>query len=429
MLTENNPNLQMVMERNSNFHGEKYPTEGEKGDNEEGFLDDAGKPIPFIDKVVYSLEKEDIPSWNKFLQGYYDASGISSDSFDQAIKFNSSGEVGLSEDMKEKGISLLTSVGTSTYYTGFNMQDSVVGGYSERARKLRQAISIAVDMEERISIFHNGRGIAAQGPIPPGIFGYLDGEEGINPYVYDWINGKPERKSIEEAKKLLVEAGYPNGRDAKTGKPLILNFDTPATGPDAKARLDWLRKQFKKIDLQLVIRSTDYNRFQDKMLKGTAQIFEWGWNADYPDPENFLFLLYGPNAKISKNGENAANYNNKEFDKLFDVMKNMSNGLARQKVINTMVDIARKDGPWIWGLHPKNFALFHSWYKNAKPNLMANNTLKYKRIDAELRAELRAKWNKPNLVPVYIVLGLLILGFIPAMFSYRRKNRAKGVAS
>ena len=429
MLTENNPNLQMIMERNPNFRGEKYPTKGEPGDEEAGFLDDAGKKMPFIDKIIHSLEKEDIPSWNKFLQGYYDASGISSDSFDQAINFTSAGEVGLSEAMEEKGIKLITAVGTSTYYTGFNMRDPVVGGLSEKARKLRRAISIAVDFEERISIFLNGRGISAQGPIPPGIFGYLEGEKGINPYVYNWVNGQPKRKSIEEAQKLLEEAGYPNGRDAETGKPLILYFDTPATGPDAKARLDWLRKQFKKLNIQLVIRGTDYNRFQDKMLKGTAQIFEWGWNADYPDPENFLFLLYGPNAKMKKNGENAANYANKEFDKLFETMKNMSNGKARQNIINKMVDIARKDGPWLWGLHPKNFSLYHAWYKNAKPNLMANNTLKYKRIDADLRADLRAEWNKPILLPVYITGAILVVGIIPAMFSYRRKNRAKGVSA
>ena len=103
----------------------------------------------------------------------------------------------------------------------------------------------------------------------------------------------------------------------KTGQPLVLYFDTAATGPDAKSRLDWLIKQFHKLDIQLVMRATDYNRFQDKMSKGNAQIFEWGWNADYPDPENFLFLLYGPNAKAGKDGENAANYENPEFDALF----------------------------------------------------------------------------------------------------------------
>ena len=84
MLTENNPNLRMVLERNPNFRGELYPFTGEENDKAFGFLKDAGKPMPFIGKAIYSLEKETIPSWNKFLQGYYDTSGIVSDSFDQA---------------------------------------------------------------------------------------------------------------------------------------------------------------------------------------------------------------------------------------------------------------------------------------------------------------------------------------------------------
>lgn len=318
MLTVNNPNLQMVLERNPNFHGEKYPGEGEEVDRENGLLADAGEPLPFVDRVVYTLEKENIPYWNKFLQGYYDVSGISSDSFDQAISIGGQGDIQLTEEMQSKGIQLQTGVGTSSFYLGFNMQDPIVGSLTEKARKLRHAISIAVDYEEYISIFNNGRGISAQGPIPPGIFGYMEGNEGINPVVYEWKNGNPQRKDIEQARQLLAEAGYPQGVDVNTGKPLLLNFDTSGSGPDSKARFDWLRKQFKKLGIQLVIRNTTYNRFQEKMLKGTSQIFMWGWNADYPDPENFLFLLYGPNKKADHNGENAANYDNPEFNKLFE---------------------------------------------------------------------------------------------------------------
>ena len=196
---------------------------------------------------------------------------------------------------------------------------------------------------------------------------------------------------IEHAKKLLAEAGYPDGRDEKTGKPLVLYLDTTATGPDDKARLDWIRKQFQTIDMQLVVRNTDYNRFQDKMRKGNAQIFHWGWNADYPDPENFLFLLYGPNAQVDSGGENAANYDNPEFNRLFERMKNMDNGPERQKIIDQMLEIARRDAPWIWGFHPKQYSLYHAWYQNVKPNLMANNGLKYVRIDAGLRATKAAR--------------------------------------
>ncbi len=422
MLTVNNPNLRMVLERNPNFHGERYPAEGMPEDVASGLLEDAGKQLPFVDKVVYNLEKETIPYWNKFLQGYYDTSGISSDSFDQAVKVGEAGEVGLTDEMVEKGISLSTAVATSSFYMGFNMLDSIIGGYDDRARKLRQAISIAVDYEEYISIFRNGRGVAAQGPVPPGLFGNRQGEQGINSYVYDWVNGLPQRKSIDEAKRLLQEAGYGGGIDAETGKPLVLHFDVTGGGPDDKALLEWFRKQFKKLDIQLMLRNTDYNRFREKMRKGNAQIFMWGWNADYPDPENFLFLLHGPNGKVKHHGENAANYDNPEFNHLFEQMKNMDNSPARQAIIDQMIEIARRDAPWLWGLHPKQFALTHAWYFNSKPNLMANNSLKYKRIDPALRDAKRKQWNPPVVWPIWLIIIGLLLATLPAVVAYWRKE-------
>ncbi|MFC1772804.1 ABC transporter substrate-binding protein [Pseudomonadota bacterium] len=420
MLTINNPNRQMVLERNPNFHGETYPTQGEEGDAEAGYLKDAGAPLPLIDKVVYSLEKEAIPYWNKFLQGYYDSSGISSDSFDQAVQIGSAGDISLTPALKEKGVKLNTAVSASIFYMGFNMLDPVVGGDSERARLLRQAISIAMDYEEFISIFSNGRGLPAQGPLAPGIFGHLEGEEGMNPYVYDWGPYGLQRKSIEHARKLLAEAGYPDGRDVETGKPLVLYLDTPGGGPDDSARMNWLRKQFEKLSIQLQIRATDYNRFQDKMRKGTAQIFQWGWNADYPDPENFLFLLYGKNSKVEHNGENAANYVSEEFDQLFERMSNMPNSPERQEVINRMVEILRYDAPWVFGFYPKQFVLYHDWYSNAKPNLMANNTLKYRRVSPDMRELKRHAWNQPVLWPLGMLVLVLVVAIVPAAIAYRR---------
>ncbi len=447
-LAENDPNQRMALARNPNFSGEFYPAAGEAGDREAGLLADTGKPLPLIDKVVFSLEKETIPYWNKFLQGYYDASGISSDSFDQAVQVSVGGEANVTEEMKEQGITLSTSVAPSNMYMGFNWLDPVVGGVCEnsksapspqpsdeatshstkpasgqvagypdgregnrrdsscnpeQARKLRRAIAIAMDFEEFISIFANGRGIAAQSPIPPGIFGYRVGEAGINHYVYDWKNGAPQRKPISVAQQLLAEAGYPNGLDAKTGQPLIIYLDTTASGVGNKSRLDWLRKQFDKLNVQLVVRSTDYNRFQDKIRRGDTQLFYFGWNADYPDPENFLFLLHGAQGKVAKGGENAANYSNPAYDRLFEQMKNMPNGEARQKIIDDMLEILRRDSPWLWGHHPKDYVLHHKWLHNGKPNKMANNNLKYLRIDAAQRGELRKQWNQPRLWP--LVLG------------------------
>lgn len=427
MLTVNNPNRQMVLERNPNYRGEVYPSEGEPGDAESGLLADAGKPLPFIDKVVFSLEKEQIPYWNKFLQGYYDMSGITSDTFDQAVQFTGEGDVTLTEEMQARGIRLQTSVATSVFYLGFNMLDPVVGGLTERGRKLRHAISIAIDQEEFISIFRNGRGIPAQGPIPPGIFGYRAGREGINPYVYDWVDGAPRRKPIEYARKLLAEAGYPNGRDAATGQPLLLNLDTTATGPEAKSRLDWYVKQFQKLGVQLAIRATDWNRFQDKLRKGNVQLYFLGWNADYPDPENFLFLLHGAQSKVKTQGENASNYQNPEFDRLFERMKNMDNGPERQAIIDRMVEIVRRDAPWVWSFFPKSYSLHHAWVHNRKPNQMANNSLKYLRIDPQLRERLRREWNQPLLWPVLALGALLAASLVPAIVTYRRRERATAV--
>jgi oligopeptide transport system substrate-binding protein len=423
LLAENNPNRRMVLEKNPNFHLETYPSEGEPDDKQKGLLNDAGKSLPFIDKVIFMLEKETIPYWTKFLQGYFDASGIASDNFDQAVQFTGSGGVRLTETMKKKGIQLQTTVETSSFYLGFNMLDATVGGYTEQARKLRQAISIAVDYEEFISIFMNERGLAAQGVLPPGIYGYEEGKTGINPYVYDWINSKPQRKGLAVAKQLMKEAGYYNGIDPKTNKALILYFDTTSTSIDDRTRMSWYRKQFEKLGIKLVIRATDYNRFQEKMRGGNAQVFVWGWNADYPDPENFFFLLYGGNSKVKFGGENAGNYQNPEFDRLFEAMRNMDNSPQRFQLIQQMQEVVRHDAPWIFGFHPKRFSLFHNWFKNRKPHVMANNTLKYLRIDTAARTQQRQAWNQPNFWPLLLIGALLILIIVYAVNAVRSRTQ------
>ena len=421
-LTENNPNRRMVLERNPYYHDAVYPAEGEPGDATAGLLADAGRRLPFIDRVIFVLEKETIPYWNKFLQGYYDASGLASDNFNQAIQFNGVGNAKLTPEMSRRGIRLQTAVTASIFYLGFNMLDPVVGGLDETRAKLRQAISIAIDEEEFIAIFMNGRGIAAQGMIPPGIFGHESGPNGINPHVYRWSGNEPQRRPLEEARGLMAEAGYPDGTDPATGKPLVLYLDTTSSGVDDKPMLAWYRKQLGKLGIQLVLRTTDYNQFQQKMANGNAQLFRWGWNADYPDPENFLFLLFGDNAKVGKGGENAANYANPEYDRLFRSMRTMSDGPERLDVIRRMQAILRHDAPWVFGVHPKSFTLSHAWYGNFKPNLMANNDLKYLRIDDSLRRARQLAWNQPVYWPLIALTLLLLAVVVPAWRLYRRRQ-------
>ncbi|MCL2075805.1 MAG: ABC transporter substrate-binding protein [Betaproteobacteria bacterium] len=425
MLTENDPNRRMVLERNPNFRGETYPCEGEAEDQENGLLADCGQPLPLIERAVFTREKESIPYWSKFLQGYYDASGIASDNFDQAVKIQISGESNLSEDMQEKGIRLLTSVRPSVFYLGFNMLDSVVGGRSEEAAKLRRAISIAIDQEEFISIFMNGRGLPAMHPVPPGIFGFEEGKAGINPYVYDWDEelGKARRKNEAEARRLLAEAGWPNGRHHKTGEPLVLYLDTTAGGMGEKTRLDWFVRQFGKIGAQLVVRATDFNRLQDRLAKGTTQLYFLGWNADYPDPENFFFLLSSQEGKAQHGGVNSSNYANPEFDRLFERMKLMDNTPERLALIRQMNLILQHDAPWVFSFYPKTYMLTHAWLYNRKPSSIANNGLKYQRLDIDLRADSRHAWNTPDYRPLILIVLLLACLVWPAIRLYRKRER------
>jgi len=92
-------------------------------------------------------------------------------------------------------------------------------------------------------------------------------------------------------------------------------------------------------------------------------------------------------------------------------------------VIDSMLEIVRRDSPWIFAFYPISFALRHAWVHNVKPNLMANNTLKYRRVDPALRAERREAWNRPTLWPLALGAAGLIALVAPAVVAWRRRER------
>ena len=190
MQTEYIENRRHVIERNPNFRGEPYPCEGEPGDKEKGYLADCGKMIPFVDKVVFDLEKEGVPLQAKFIQGYYDSPAIERLDYGTAMIVAMGDDKKKEKEYRDKGVKLPTTIEANNWYIGFNWLDPVVGkgdtpAQAERNRKLRQALSIAIDWEEHIAIFERGQGVAAQGPLPPSLFGYReDGPSAFNPVVY-----------------------------------------------------------------------------------------------------------------------------------------------------------------------------------------------------------------------------------------------------
>jgi ABC-type transport system substrate-binding protein len=436
-------NRRHTLVRNPNFRGIPYPCEGEPGDKQAGLLDDCGKMMPFLDKIVFSIDKERLPMKSKWRQGFLDEPDM--DHLEWGLEFSTEARDSdaTAREFKEKGFRFPRAVENVNWYIGFNWLDPIVGKGKtpdelERHRKLRQALQIAVNWDEFSDLFEQlGKaGPPATGPIPPAVFGFREGKEGIDPIAYDWVvengQGHAVRKSLDVAKKLMVEAGYPDGRDAKTGQPLVLNYDYQRVPtPELRAEIDWVIKQFGKLGIQLELRATDYNRFQDKMNSGSAQIFWWGWNADYPDAENFLFLLYGPNSKaLTKGqGENAANYQNDAYDKLYEQLRYLEDGPEKQATIDKMVEIARRDSPWLWGYNPYAVGSYQPWTHNAKPTYMVADRLMYRRIDPALREQLVRQWNPPHFWPLWLIALAFLLGLWPAWRAFKARERTNALGA
>jgi ABC-type transport system substrate-binding protein len=430
MQTEYFKDRRQVMSRNPNYRGEPYPCEGMPGDKESGLLDDCGRKTPFVDRIVVTAEREKVPQKAKFLQGFYDVEVFERTDLGMEYIVAKQDSEEVRKEYDAKGFRLDRFDDVWKYNIGYNMLDPVIGKgdtpeQQEKNRKLRQAMNIAIDWEEYSKIFPNHAGVTAQSPLPNGIFGSRQATpEGVNPVTHRVVNGQPVRRSIEEARKLVAEAGYPGGRDVRTGRPLVLNYDYYALPtPERKVEIDWMVRQFAKLNIQLEVRATDNNQFQDKIRKGKHQVFWYGWNADYPDAENFLFLFYGPNAKSVSDGENTTNYRNPVFDRLFEQMKTLDDGPAKQALIDQMIKILDVDAPETFGFYPYSSAAVQHWVYNSKPAILIRDHGRYLRVDVDERRRAQAAWNKPVWWPMVVLTlafaGLLLL----AVQSFKRRER------
>jgi hypothetical protein len=135
--------------------------------------------------------------------------------------------------------------------------------------------------------------------------------------------------------------------------------------------------------------------------------------------------LYGPNSQAEYDGENVANYKNTQYDRLFEQMRSMENNPPRLAIIREMKQLLQRDAPWVFTYHPVAFGLYHQWVKNAKPSNMANNTLKYLRVDGAPRENKRQQWNNPVLWPIGIAVALLLVFAIPATLTIWRREKVK----
>ncbi len=350
---------------------ELYPSTGTQEAREAGLLNDAGKQIPFIDRIVQYVVDDPTTTWMMFLSGQFSYSTISRDNWSAVITPGRD----LVSEMKEQGVELLSSPTLYLSYIGFNLDDPVVG----KNKKLRQALSCAFDPELLVQ-YYNGRVTPVYGPLPDPLAGFKS-----KPTAYSFNLGK--------AKQLLAEAGYPNGIDPATGRRLELTLELGDAAPDTRQSVELMVGMIDKIGIVLKASYNNWPAFLDKLDRRQAQIFKLGWVADYPDSENFLQLFYGPNASP---GPNHSNYANPEINKLYEQLRTMLPGPEKDGLCEQMVNIVIEDCPWVFLYQPMDFAVTHNWFKNFSLHDFPYTMTKYRRVDNAAWNEWKAKHGRAN---------------------------------
>lgn len=346
--------------RNPNFRGETYPTEGEPGDAEAGYLDDAGKIMPFADRVVWTIIEEHQPGWFLFLQGKLDGSVIPKDNYNEV--FTETGD--MTSKIKQLNIHLKTFVDPSTFWLGFNMLEPVLGNN----KPLRLAISRAINREKFIELFFNGRHMVAHGFVAPLMDSY-DPTIKANGYA---------RYDPNEARQLLTEAKRVNG-----GELPELKLTMPGTDTFSRQLGQFLKRHINNIGIEVDVDFMDWPTFQEKVNTRSAQMFCYGVTASIPDAEDFLGLFYSKNWAP---GSNKFNYYNGEYDKLYEKVSVMFDSPERCELYRKMELIVLEDCPAAFLNHRVAYVLHHDWYKNYKPHAFAYGLSKYRRIDMKKRA-------------------------------------------
>ena len=112
------------------------------------------------------------------------------------------------------------------------------------------------------------------------------------------------------------------------------------------------------------------------------------WGADYPDAENFLQLIYGPNRAPGANG---SGYDNPEFNQLFASAAIMQDSPERTALYEKMNRMAAEEVPWIFGVHRQSYLLKHSWLTNYVQSDFEHGNAQYLNVDLTKKAEMVKK--------------------------------------
>lgn len=211
---------------------------------------------------------------------------------------------------------------SSLSYVGFNVNKEPFNDV-----RVRKAISMMLDRNDVIDGIYEGFGVPAKGPLAPGIFGYYDGLEAVE-------------YNVEEAKKLLEEAGYGDG------------FNTTIWTNDNQQRVDiaiLLQNNLKELNINVEIEQMEFGTYLDKTAAGEHDMFILGWSVPTGDADYGLYALF----HSSQHGQpgNRSFYANDEVDQLLEEGRKETNPEQRLEIYKKAQEQIVEDAPMIFVHH------------------------------------------------------------------------------
>lgn len=360
------PKQSLTANRNPNYHEVRYPeaSEWSRQDRRARLDRPAGQVVPFVDRLEFTMYVQDQPMWLEFNQGNIGYTQVPEDYFLEAFD-KASGT--LKASYQSKGIRYHSDMLLDFIFRGFNMEDPLLGGYDAKSKALRQAICLAIDLEEINQTFYNGRTVVYDGPIPPGLDGYP--ENGRAPVSYRGAN-------LARARQKLAEAGYPDGR----GLPPIRFYTSISTLNTEMAEM--VKRQLQAVNITFEPVFQDFSTLIESINKKQAPMFGFAWASDYPDAENNLALFYGPNEAP---GSNHFNYKRADYDELYRQILTMQPGEERTAIYEKMRDMIIEDAPFVGSQARLRYYLINPWLLNCRPTERYYSWFKFLDVDDSKR--------------------------------------------
>jgi ABC-type transport system substrate-binding protein len=367
-----------------------------------------GKRLPIADVIHFRIIAESQASFLSFLAGGLDVSGLDKDQFDKAI----SPQQEVTPQLDEKNIKLQRYAEATIHYISFNMNDTTVGTPAgEKGRAIRRAMALGFPREDYISRYLNNRGSAAEQVVPPGMKGHQPSNRMPSQH-YDAAAGR----------KVLQNGGFEvrtkgtafEAIDPATGKPVTITVSFRSTAETTKQYATFLASAAAQVGIIVQPELLTFSELLKRQDDGKGQAYDAGWVMDYPDAQNMLQLLYGPNKPP---GINSAAYASAEYDRLYEEMSvlddNIEVQLARKLfLIEKMHAVLEHDTPWVLIEYRVIYALYHDWHLISKPNEFAYTYYKFWYSDSNRRSEMAAQWNSAPVLPALI---LILLTMIPVV--------------